>query len=269
MTNPHKNRCSPLRRLARRWIPVRWHPTFLLKQRLEQRVSGCRITTGPFLGMKLDHDAVELPLFSRIGVYECELHPLFERWRSVPFGTILTGGAGYGYYAVGMARHWPRARLIGWEMDAGQRGRCETLARINEVASRVELRGEWTITEMATASAAADQPFLVLMDVEGAERDLLDPALAPALRNAHIIVEIHDFIDRGIGSLLGERFEESHAIEEIWQHVHRGSEGVEWPRPRWLRHLLFRRAYDNLLGENRPERMRWFAMTPVSSVCGA
>ena len=43
------------------------------------------------------------------------------------------------------------------------------------------------------------QPSLVIIDVEGAEGHLLDPGNIPGLANAHVIVEIHDFVDDQVG----------------------------------------------------------------------
>ena len=40
---------------------------------------------------------------------------------------------------------------------------------------------------------------LVIIDVEGAEGHLLEPGNIPGLVNAHIIVEIHDFVDERTG----------------------------------------------------------------------
>ena len=43
------------------------------------------------------------------------------------------------------------------------------------------------------------QTSLVIVDIEGAEGQLLNPETVPGLTNAHVIVEIHDIIDRRLG----------------------------------------------------------------------
>jgi len=257
---------SIFRSSLRRLVPKFLHPTEILRRHLEPHRFANRIAIGPFRGMAVDSANPDVTLSYRLGAYEHELHPVLDGWRGVGFRTIFTGGAEHGYYAVGLARFWPEALVIAWEMDAYLRDRCGALARVNDCENRLQIRGMWTLDEFRDAALDSGQPVLVFMDVEGSERELLDPAVVPALRDAHIIVEVHDFIDRAVGDLLVKRFQCTHHIEEIWQSLGgdpRGrSRGFDWPRSRILRRLFFDRAYENLLAETRPERMRWFAMTP-------
>ena len=59
------------------------------------------------------------------------------------------------------------------------------------------------------------QPSLVIVDVEGAEGQLLNPANIPDLANAHIIVEIHDYVDGRLGEIVSSRLKSTHVVEEV------------------------------------------------------
>lgn len=52
----------------------------------------------------------------------------------------------------------------------------------------------------------------MLCDIEGAEKDLLDPTSAPALKGMDITVESHECLIPGVTQLLIERFKDSHQI---------------------------------------------------------
>jgi len=55
----------------------------------------------------------------------------------------------------------------------------------------------------------------LVCDVEGAERDLLDPVRAPGLVHADILVEVHEGMAPGLLELLEERFAPTHRIRRI------------------------------------------------------
>jgi hypothetical protein len=73
----------------------------------------------------------------------------------------------------------------------------------------------------------------VLCDIEGAERDLLDPALAPALTGMDLIVESHECLLTGITQLLLDRFAPTHNITLIEDNGQRDFE----QSPQWFRNL--------------------------------
>ena len=52
----------------------------------------------------------------------------------------------------------------------------------------------------------------MLCDIEGAEQELLNPELAPALKVMDIIVESHECLIPGITQVLVDRFKETHQI---------------------------------------------------------
>ena len=78
-----------------------------------------------------------------------------------------------------------------------------------------------------------NEKVLVLCDIEGAEEELLDPDLAPALRKLDIIVESHECLRPGITQKLLSRFEATHTIELIEDN---GSRQLDNP-PAWFAKL--------------------------------
>jgi hypothetical protein len=189
---------------------------------------GLTVTGGPFAGLAYP-DTEPLSLVPKLlGVYESELHAAVEDAIRAAPGVIVNVGAADGYYAVGMARRLPDARVIAYEADAGQRAICARVAAANGV--ELDLRGAAGPGDLAGAA-------LVVMDCEGCERALLEPGLAAA-----VIVELHDFLDPGVGEEIAARFAPTHDVELI----------PTAPQPP-ARHPL---------SEQRPGPMRWAVMTP-------
>jgi len=53
------------------------------------------------------------------------------------------------------------------------------------------------------------------MDIEGAEKALLDPALYPALQKMDVVVELHDVLDKSISSTILSRFAPTHETQLV------------------------------------------------------
>jgi hypothetical protein len=76
-----------------------------------------------------------------------------------------------------------------------------------------------TVGGEATAAALnriLEPNSLLIVDIEGAEIELLDPASTPALRHADILVELHDFLRPGAEATILARFRDRtpHFIEQ-------------------------------------------------------
>ena len=175
------------------------------------QATGGVVPAGPFSGMKFTVGAAEGCFLPKLlGCYEAELH---QHWaalrRERRYRTIIDIGAAEGYYAVGLARMFPEARVVARDTNATSHPMLRALAEANGVADRVEIGGLFGHADFA---AYAGQPVLVLCDIEGAERDLLDPAKAPALARFDIVVEVHEGMDPTLPSLLTGRFDRTHDI---------------------------------------------------------
>lgn len=211
------------------------------------------ILQGPFAGMSYLRHATEGALAPRLlGTYECELHPHIEAFARQGFDCVIDVGCAEGYYAVGLARLMPDVDVYAYDIKPEARTACAGLAEQNGVSDRVFVGETFT---PAGFEAFADRKCLVLMDVEGAEDDLLRPDLSPALAQMTLIVETHDVYRPGVLARVQERFAPTHDL----LRVDMGPKSM--PLPDWLReagHL------DQLLAvwEWRIKPTPWLVMTP-------
>ena len=212
---------------------------------------GWAVLGGPFAGLELapPADARWGPLLW--GIHEAELHPSIESLvASGPAWVVNIGGA-EGYYAVGLARRLPRARVLAYESDPTRQATLAGTAARNGVAERVEIRGLCTVAGLAAELPAG---ACVVCDCEGAELWLLRPDRVPALRGCSVLVELHDFLFAGITGILQRRFGATHDVTLIDAVDDRPAP----PDPRGLPDADIQR----LLAEHRPRGMQWAWMRP-------
>jgi hypothetical protein len=175
---------------------------------------GAVVQAGPFAGMSYGVESADGGRAPRLlGVYEASLHPVIEAIIAHAYPQILDIGCAEGYYAVGLARRMPGTTVHARDTNPVARDRCTQLAAENDVTSRVIVGDEVTHADLSALCATA--PTLILCDIEGAEGVLLDPDKAPALRDADLLVEVHEGEAPGLLSLLSKRFAATHSITRI------------------------------------------------------
>jgi hypothetical protein len=246
-----------------RYLPARFRRSVIAPRFLEQLKNSQTVVGGPFKGMRYHTHAVCGPAAPKIiGVYESELGSWLQKWAAIPFQHIINIGAAEGYYAVGCAMLWPQATVTAFESTEEGRALLTRNLELNGLRSRIKIMGHCE-QEQLRAATITDQPLLVIMDVEGAESRLLDPGNVPGLVNAHIIVEIHDFVDERVGETVSIRLRSSHVIEEV-RTQRRTFWDFQEPRAPWLRLWLlpYLKQYAD---ELRPGPMRWFCCTPITA----
>ncbi len=194
---------------------AKWRAELLANTILER--SGSVVLSGPFKGMDYAIRASEGSRSARLlGCYEASLAPVIEEIVARAYPLVIDVGCAEGYYAVGLARRMPEARV--WARDENPKAQvlCGKLAERNGVADRVVIGGRM---DHADFGVCADQPTLVLCDIEGAEAVLLDPVLAPGLLAADILVETHDVMLPGLSGLIAGRFAASHQITRLNRQI--------------------------------------------------
>jgi precorrin-6B methylase 2 len=237
-----------LRRLGR-WRSRLLANTFVARQ-------GTTVLHGPFAGMDFLDDATEGALIPKLlGVYESELHPHLRAIAEAGLDVVIDVGCAEGYYAVGLARMLPHVVVHAHDIDVAARRLCAELAAKNGVADRVLIGGEFKPQDF---QGFAGRSALVIVDTEGAEVDILQPALGPALAQMSIIVETHDVYREGALALIAERFAATHRIVRVDQQ-----QKVFEPPP-WLQELS---QLDQLLAvwEWRLQPTPWLVMRPNSA----
>lgn len=221
------------------------------------RANGLGVRGGPFAGMRYPRDAVAATTVvpKLLGSFELELHPVIDEVLDRGCPTILNIGCAEGYYAVGLALRLPEARVYAFDSDPSFRRLCETMASLNGVDDRVTIYDAATAVGLQTFVQNGDRSFIVC-DCEGCELELLDPAKAPFLRTASILVELHHFVDRTVSSVVLGRFRETHETHLI-ASSERDPKGYE---------ELSRFSHQDAalaVAEFRPEPMEWAWMKPL------
>lgn len=215
------------------------------------------VVDGPFAGMWFGLPIVHLPAY--LGTYELELWPLLAELASRAFDVVVNVGAANGYYAVGLARVWPGARIVAFELEPSKRESLSRVALENGVDRRVRAEAECTPERLDAVVRDAECP-LVWMDVDGAELDLLDPARAPGLRRAEIVVELHEFLLPQTRERLEARFSGTHESQLVRGEDRRFE---QFPlRGRFWQTGLGRAAACESMQEGRPVLQDWLRLRP-------
>jgi hypothetical protein len=218
------------------------------------------VQSGPFAGMRFEvgcGDATKL-----LGTYEMELHEPLARLLASDFPVIVDVGAAEGYYAVGLALRYPGKRVIAYEALEPLRAKVDHLAQLNRVATRIDLRGFCdppALRELGDALRGA----LLVVDIEGYEDTLLDPAQVPALAGSTILVETHDHEVPGCHARVIERFAASHRILS-YQSRPRTARDLPVPLGAVGRRLLTQRGLVEVISDDRAVPNGWLLLEPLA-----
>ncbi|KWN83001.1 FkbM family methyltransferase [Burkholderia stagnalis] len=235
---------------------------FVLMRRL-MHLTGGIIQHGPLAGFNLGalatwRESDNGPKL--LGFYEQEVCDVLARVASARDVFIDLGGAD-GYYAVGLvAKNFYRESHC-FELEESSRANIAHNAANNNVADRVHVYGAAT-PSFAKDLAARGVDFsraAVLVDIEGAEFDVLTSECLQQLQRAHIIIELHEFL-RPDGK---ERLQELLELAGNLFNVHTLTTGARDPSQipalasgwndtdRWL-----------LCSESRATLMTWLYLEP-------
>lgn len=218
----------------------------------------CTVMHGPFKGMKYPQKkAVGSALVPKLlGSYEKEIQPIIERICTNRYSEIVDIGCAEGYYAVGLARRLPKAKVYAFDVNQEALFLCQRMAQANNVAERI-IAGAFcdsnTIRSLPFSGRA-----LIISDCEGYEKTLFSDEIIPFLADHDLLIEIHDFMDIEISACLRRRFRGTHDIAAI-QSVDDIAKAHTYCFPELDGYSLAQRR--QLLAEERPSVMEWFFMT--------
>lgn len=242
------------RRKARRGQSPR---NLLLSSAIQTICPDLVVRHGVFQDMKYPYaQAAGSALFPKLlGSYERELHPVIEEICREGYSEIVDVGCAEGYYAVGLARRIPTARIYAYDTDPEAVRLCRTMAELNGVSDRI------TIGALFDAEALKAIPFtrkgLILSDCEGFEKKLFGKETVSLLASSDLLVEVHDFLDITISSYIRQLFEPTHDIEVI-QSLDDIKKAQTYTFDELAPYDLATRK--TLLAESRPAIMEWFWM---------
>lgn len=211
-------------RLLSKWRSVLIQNTVLKQQ-------GTVVLQGPLQGLDfLPQSAEGCHVAKLLGCYEQPLQAYVEQAIQGGYETILNIGCAEGYYAVGMARRMAVTQVLAFDLNENAQAVCRQLAEKNRVSDRVTVGALFRAEDFARY---AGQRVLVFCDIEGAEGQLLDPLVAPALAGMDVIVESHECLVPGVTKLLIDRFSDSHDITLVEDDGQRQMDAA----PLWFRNL--------------------------------
>lgn len=226
---------------------------------IARHFSELTVKNGIFKGMRYPSaDAVGSVLLPKLlGSYEKELEDVFAEILHKDYGAIVDVGCAEGYYAVGLALRFPKARVYAFDTNKYAQKLCHEMARLNGVDGRLAIGG--LLDESALLALPLSGPALIITDCEGYEKQLFTPRVVAALARHDVLIEVHDLFDMEISAVLRERFKDTHNLRVI--------ESSDVPKKVRTYRFPELEPYDagvrfSILGEGRGGSMEWFYFTP-------
>lgn len=217
-----------------------------------------KVFSGPFRTMKFIHqDVFGSATAKMLGTYELELEPLLEKIKSTSPEVILNIGGAEGYYAVGFASVWKSRTVIVYESLEEGRSLIAANARLNRVEAHIDIRSLCTEEELYQ-TLVEDNIDFVVMDVEGAEMELLTERVVKKIKEATILIESHDFCKPGCLEFLKQSLIKTHNLNIVNSCLRNYS---DFPYPS----LIFRKVKEMLMDEERPGTMQWLIGFPKNN----
>jgi len=219
------------------------------------------VLSGPFKGMRYGDFSYNSALIPKLlGTYEADLHGWVGEALGAGYDAVINIGCAEGYYAVGFAYANPGIDVVAFDTSSVALDMMSKLAALNGLQDRVRVADARTPAELESLLRRYRRPLL-LVDIEGAEDELLDIRRAPSLESADMIIETHDGYNFGVTRRLMERFWPTHRFE-----ITGGREAEDQPLPAIVRERIADPAMvRQLMTESRglPELwLRFRARTP-------
>lgn len=184
--------------------------------RTEQDGGAISTGAGIFKGMRWPCAVVVGSEFAPkvLGTYELEIQHFFRRFLAEGDATSFVDiGAAEGYYAVGAALSKPGLKVFAFERQKQAHKVIADLAALNGVSQQIDLHAEFDLAQ-AREFSLGERP-LVLVDIEGGEKDLIGADFADFFRRAALVVEIHDFVVPGVGRKVREILSRTHKLQVV------------------------------------------------------
>jgi hypothetical protein len=215
-----------------------------------------KILSGPFRGLKMMQTLPTKPML--LGVWEKELSFIWDSLDNLRL--IVDVGAAEGFYAVGLARKYPKKKVIAFEMNPSSKNLLEKVAEDNSITN-LETHGKCEYEDLVKYGGELEGS-IIIMDCEGYEVQLLQVNNPSIFKKTHILVELHEMYEIGCTEILKNRFASSHQISEIKGQSRKLE---DWPNQLSLLTLFFpKKTLLHFMDEGRPYPMNWLYMKPNS-----
>lgn len=184
-----------------------WGCSDLTRKIIEMQ--GPVVKRGPFAGVEFVDQTHHRHLTPKlIGAYESELHPAWDKILREDYEQVLDVGSAEGYYAVGLALHYPQTEVIAFDTDTWARRMTTLMAKRNDA-------NNLTVRSVCTADwlkSNLKRGAFILSDCEGFEDQLIDPEKVPVLRTCDLLIELHESPAPGVTERMKERLSSSHDL---------------------------------------------------------
>lgn len=206
-----------------------------------------------YINLKLKESVPSAILPKLVGSYEDEINDFWEQIFTKDYPQFIDVGCAEGYYAVGFGLKNKKAKIYAYDLNEDAQNLCKQMAEANDFSDRIDVQAELDHQEMK--ELLATDGTLIMMDCESCEAELLDPAKVPQLQKTDILVEIHDFMNPLISTLIQERFAATHNIQKKQsipqKDIKKYSLLESWPEE----------DARLALSEFRPAIMEWYYLT--------
>lgn len=192
-----------------------------------------------------------------LGLYEQEVQQIIADHHA-NYDTLIDLGAADGYYAVGCVFKQLFRHCYAFEANESSRSHVKALASLNHVESRIDILGLATSESLLQIPEEVRQRTFVIIDIEGAEFQLVTPQLVSQFTRAFFVIELHPPPGpAGLQSIdkLKDAFVPTH---ELWTVTQGPRDPNRFPilsayhdHERWL-----------IASENRAHRMEWLVAKP-------
>ena len=217
------------------------------------------VSDGPFKGLKYpEYISCGSAIYSKLlGTYEAELHDFIYSILRQDLEILVDIGCAEGYYAVGFAILKKNISVYAFDISEFAQNLCRQMAIYNGVVNRIKISG---ITDKEyLLNLPKDKKGLIIIDCEGAEEHLIDQEVLNRLSNWNFIIELHEFIVRGIEKKIIDMISRTHQIEVI-DSIDDYRRPDQWPKKN-LRGVDFEDQKE-LYKEGRPGMLRWVCAIP-------
>ena len=236
-----------------------------LGDRLERQLGVRSVQHGAFRGMQLSRlsgwNRTDIPSML-LGMYEQEVVEYLAKLPARSRETFVNIGAGEGYFAIGMLHAKLTSRTICFEMSDRGREAIKDAQSLNRIGGNLTLFGtadEKFLDVIEGVDSFGYHSSVFLIDVEGAEVQLLTDTRLQRMTLATIVIETH-------ATMVSEQ--DQSKFEELCSKYHCVSEiRTEERNPSQFSELEFWSDNDRwaICSEGRPQRGRWLILSPKSN----
>lgn len=204
----------------------KWRSILITNTYIENE--GLKIFQGPFKGMNFLRQSSEgCHVAKLLGTYEQPIHNYIEKIVAFNYNLIINVGSAEGYYSVGLAMRSKQSTILSFDINKEAQNACKEMAIKNDVEDSIQIKSAFHPSMLKNYKLSKS---LLICDVEGDEKKLLDINNYSEFAEIDLLVESHECLVPGITEELINRFSSSHKISLI---VDDGQRTLEKP-PKWF-----------------------------------